>query len=61
MYLSEPEKAMAALLEQYSDLPFEGLLTRPSGENPGVHQRHLIDCLIPIPFNTGQVLTLDTD
>ncbi len=35
MYLSKPEKAMAALLEQYSDLPFEGLLTRPSGKNWG--------------------------
>ena len=35
MYLSKPEKAMAALLEQSSELPFEGLLTRPSGKNRG--------------------------
>ena len=38
-----------------------GLPTRPLGKEPGVHQRHLIDCLIAIPLNTGQVLTLDTD
>ena len=56
----KPEKAMAALSEQYSDLPFERLPARPSRENRG-QSATFNDCLARIPRNTGQVLTLDTD